>query len=257
MKLSTQQIEKLKEERAENEAKIEQLTHQNERLRASIRRMFRELTQRIKEISAVLTASRERTLAEPVTDYYSDRNKGAWSHTARIGNLKSMSQMVNFLRTSELHTVADLDSRKNSLYAKLEEKENSGKTAESRMKEISELLRMVDIYQENKEIYDKWYNTKFTLTKNKLKADHEKEIRKFQMAARKLKPYFHAGKLPLTKWRNELAALEKEHEQRKAELNALKAEVRSLTQIAVAVDCALGDERKKEREAQRHHEAER
>ena len=34
MKLSTQQIEKLKDERAENEAKIEQLTHQNERLKA-------------------------------------------------------------------------------------------------------------------------------------------------------------------------------------------------------------------------------
>ena len=34
MKLSAQQIEKLKEEREENEAKIEQLTHQNERLKA-------------------------------------------------------------------------------------------------------------------------------------------------------------------------------------------------------------------------------
>lgn len=126
------------------------------------------------------------------------------------------------------------------------------------MKEISELLRMVDIYQENKDIYDKWHNTKFTLTKNKLKADHEKEIQKFQMAARKLKPHFHDGKLPLTKWRNELAALEKEQEQRKAELNAMKSEVRSLTQIAVAVDYALDDERKKEREAQqRRHETER
>ena len=34
MEQSTQQIQKLKEERAENEAKIEQLTHQNERLKA-------------------------------------------------------------------------------------------------------------------------------------------------------------------------------------------------------------------------------
>jgi len=34
MKRNTQQIEKLKDEPAENEAKIEQLTHQNERLKA-------------------------------------------------------------------------------------------------------------------------------------------------------------------------------------------------------------------------------
>ena len=38
MERSTQQIQNLKNERAENEAKIEQLTHQNERLKA------RELT---------------------------------------------------------------------------------------------------------------------------------------------------------------------------------------------------------------------
>ena len=34
MEQSTHQIQRLKEERAENEAKIEQLTHQNERLKA-------------------------------------------------------------------------------------------------------------------------------------------------------------------------------------------------------------------------------
>ena len=34
MERSTQQIQRLKEERAENEATIEQLTHQNERLKA-------------------------------------------------------------------------------------------------------------------------------------------------------------------------------------------------------------------------------
>ena len=34
MERRTQQIQKLKNERAENEAKIEQLTHQNERLKA-------------------------------------------------------------------------------------------------------------------------------------------------------------------------------------------------------------------------------
>ena len=231
---------------------------QTNQLRASIHRMFRELTQRIREISAVLTAPRERSLAELVTDYYSDRNAGAWSRTAKIGNLKSMSQMVNFLRTNNLHTVADLDSRKNSLYAKLEEKETSGKAAESRMKETSELLRQAQNYADSKPIYDKWYGIRFSGMKEKYKTEHEAELRKYQMAARKLKPHFHDGRLPLTKWRNELVALEKEHEQRKAELNALKAEVRSLTQIAVTVDYALGDKRKKEREAQqRRHETER
>jgi len=231
---------------------------QTNRMAAGIRKMLAELTARIKEIAAILTAPQEKTLSQIVMDYYDERNKGAWSRTARIGNLKSMSQMVNFLRQHNLRTVEDLEKRKDSLQTKLDEKQESAKAAEARMKEISELLRMVDIYQENKDIYDKWYNTKFTLTKNKIKADHEKEIQKFQMAARKLKPHFRDGKLPITKWRNELEALEQQYEKDKAEINAIKTEARSLTQISIAVKSALQDDEKKYREVQqRRYEAER
>ena len=42
MERSTQQIQKLKDERAENEAKIEQLTHQNERLKARERHLAKK-----------------------------------------------------------------------------------------------------------------------------------------------------------------------------------------------------------------------
>lgn len=230
---------------------------QTNRLKASIRKMLAELTARIKEISAILTAPQERTLTQIVMDYYDERNKGAWSRTARIGNLKSMSQMVNFLQQHNLRTVEDLDRRKNTLQAKLDEKQKSGKAAETRMKEISELLRMVDIYQENKDIYDKWYNTKFAIVKNKIKADHEKEIQKFQMAARKLKPHLQNGNIPISQWRKELTALEKEYEQNKAEVNAIKTEARSLTQISIAVSYAVEDKKKEHEAQQRRHEAER
>lgn len=231
---------------------------QTNRMAAGIRKMLAELTARIKEIAAILTAPQEKTLSQTVMDYYDKRNKGAWSRTARIGNLKSMSEMVNFLQRHNLRTVEDLEKRKDSLQAKLDVKQKSVKAAEVRMKEISELLRMVDIYAENKEIYDKWYNTKFALMKNKIKADHEKEIQKFQMATRKLKPHFRDGKLPITKWRNELEALEQQYEKDKAEINAIKTEARSLTQISIAVKSALRDDEKKHREVQqRQHETER
>ena len=230
---------------------------QTNRMAASIRKMLAELTARIKEIAAILTAPQEKTLSQFIRDYYDERNKGAWSRTARIGNLKSMSEMINFLNSHNLRTVEDLEKRKDNLQTKLEGKQKSVKAAETRMKEISELLRMVDIYQENKDIYDKWYNAKFTLTKNKIKADHESEIQKFQMAARKLKQHFHDGKLPITKWRNELSSLEKEYEQSKAEINAIKSEARSLTQISIAVKSALRETERKERELQPRHETER
>lgn len=230
---------------------------QTNRMAAGIRKMLAELTARIKEIAAILTAPQEKTLSQIVMDYYDERNKGAWSRTARIGNLKSMSEMVNFLQQHNLRTVEDLEKRKNSLQTKLDGKQKSIKASETRMKEISELLHMVDIYQENKDIYDKWYNTKFPLMKNKIKADHEKEIQKFQMAARKLKPHLQNGNIPISQWRKELSSLEKEYEKNKAEINAIKTEARSLTQISIAVSYAVED-KKKEHEAQRRrHETER
>lgn len=231
---------------------------QTNRMAAGIRKMLAELTARIKEIAAILTAPQEKTLSQIVMDYYNERNKGAWSRTARIGNLKSMSEMINLINSLDIRTVDDLEKRRDSLQTKLDGKQKSVKAAETRMKEISELLRMVNIYTENKDIYDKWYNTKFPLMKNKIKADHEKEIQKFQMAARKLKPHLQNGNIPISQWRKELSSLEKEYEKNKAEINAIKGEARSLTQISIAVKKAIEGERKQEQLVpHRRHETER
>ena len=225
---------------------------------ASIRKMLAELTARIKEIAAILTAPQEKTLSQFIRDYYDERNKGAWSRTARVGNLKSMSEMINLINSLDIRTVDDLEKRRDRLEAKLDGKQRTVKAAEAKMKEISELLRMVDIYTENKEVYDKWYNTKFTVMKNKYKSEHEDEIWQFQMAARKLKPHFRDGKLPITKWRNELDALEQEYEKDKKEINAIKREAQSLTQISITVKKAIEGERKQEQRVQhRQHDHER
>lgn len=117
-------------------------------LRQSIRQLLAELSMRIREISEILTAPREQTLTELVTAYYTQRSKGAWSNTAKVGNLKSMSQMVNYLQHNNLRTLSDLAERKNALCAKLKAREESSKTAENRMKEVSELLRQAQ-YKEN------------------------------------------------------------------------------------------------------------
>ena len=224
-------------------------------LRQRIRKLLAELSQHIREISEILTAPREQTLTELVTEYYTLRNKGAWSSTARVGNLKSMSQMVNYLQDNHLRTLSDLAEYKDTLYAKLKAREESSKTAENRMKEVSEFLRQAQNYTDTRPTYDKWYSIKFKGAKERFKTEHDTELRKYYAAERKLKPYFHDGKLPLTKWRNELSALETECEQNQTELNAMKREVQSLRQITIAVDYALKDQQDKHEI--RNHEQER
>ena len=103
---------------------------------------------------------------------------------------------------------------------------------------------------------NKWYSIKFKGAKERFKTEHDTELRKYYAAERKLKPYFHDGKLPLTKWRNELSALEAECEQNQTELNAMKCEVQSLRQITIAVDYALHNEQsvQKSRHVKRNDE---
>ena len=209
---------------------------QTNQLKANIRKMLQELTARIKEITAILSAPKEQTLAELIMDYYDERNKGAWSVYARVGNLKSMSQLMNYIRENNLRTIADLEARVSAQQEQLDARFSSCKSIEAKMKETDELLRLAQSYADTKPIYDEWYRIKFKGKKDKFKEEHMSELRKYYAAERKLKPHFRDGKLPLTKWRKDAATLEAEYASMQTEINALRDDVRNLRQVALAVN---------------------
>ena len=221
-------------------------------LKAAIRKMLAELSQRIKDISDALSSPKEPTLAELVTDYYDKRNAGAWSLTAKLSNLKSLSQMVAYLQEHNLYTAADLNAMRDDYHSKLDKKATESKAVESRMKEITDLLRQAQNYAETKPVHDKWYGIKFKGQKEKFKNEHEDELRVYHAADRKLKPHLKDGKLPITKWKKELASLENEFAVIKSELDAMQSEVRDLRQIAVAVDSALYERERQKNPTERN-----
>ena len=65
-------------------------------------------------------------LSALLTGYYESRNAGAWSHNAKIGNLKNFAEAVN----------------------------TSLKAKRDRLNELKELLRLVDLYRDTKPVYD-------------------------------------------------------------------------------------------------------
>lgn len=70
----------------------------------------------------------------------------------------------------------------------------SGKQA--RIKELDELLRMADYYQQGKPVADKLKTIRFNAFRQKYKAEHENVLRTFYMTERKLKNQWVDGKLP-------------------------------------------------------------
>ena len=85
----------------------------------------------------------------------------------------------------------------------------SGKQA--RIKELDELLRMADYYQQGKPVADKLKTIRFNAFRQKYKAEHENVLRTFYMTERKLKNQWVDEKTPLIHaWRKEKAKLETE-----------------------------------------------
>ena len=227
-------------------------------MRKNIASMLKELFAAIREINRELKAQKAPDLAEIVTDYYSKRNAGAWSVYAKVGNLKNMSQLVNYVRENNLHTVADLEARVSAQQEKLDARSNACKSIEAKLKETAELLRQAQNYADTKPIYDEWYRIKFKGKKDKFKEEHESELRKYYAAERKLKPHFHDGKLPLTKWRKDIAVLEAEYAAMQTEMEALRDDVRNLRQVTLAVNSADRERQQlSEQSKNRHHENER
>ena len=197
--------------------------------------MLREAKQKIavlvdwlKEVKAELSKPQPPTLVELLSAYYDNRNKGAYSSKARIANLKRLSEAVSYLETKGLYTADDLDAALHTMQDKIDTLKKSASGKQARIKELDELLRMADYYEDGKPVADKLKTIRFEKSRQKYKAEHDDTLRLFYMAERKLKRQVVDGKLPAAAWREEKARLETEYRDLQTELTPLYADVKKL-----------------------------
>ena len=200
--------------------------------------MFREAKHKIaalidwlKEVKAELSKPQPPTLVELLSAYYDNRNKGAYSSKARIANLKKLSEAVSYLETKGLYTADDLDAALHTMQDKIDTLKKSASGKQVRIKELDELLRMADYYEDGKPVADKLKTIRFEKSRQKYKAEHDDTLRLFYMAERKLKRQVVDGKLPAAAWREEKARLETEYRDLQTELTPLYADVKKLWTI--------------------------
>ena len=74
----------------------------------SLRKKIVSLLDWLKEAHEELNKPQAPNLAQLLSEYYTNRNAGAWSQKAKTGNLKEFNQTVNFLMQNRLYTVEDL-----------------------------------------------------------------------------------------------------------------------------------------------------
>ena len=211
--------------------------------------MLREAKQKIaalidwlKEVKAELSKPQPPTLVELLSAYYDNRNKGAYSSKARIANLKKLSEAVSYLEARHLYTADDLDSALHTMQSKIDTLKKSAFGKQARIKELDELLRMVQFYTEGKPVFDKLATIKWKGKREQFMFENENALRLYHMAERKLKPHFKDGKLPITAWCKERDRLEQEYKTGQAELSPIHAEVKKLWQIKYKVEQVIHEQ---------------
>ena len=197
--------------------------------------MLREAKQKIaalidwlKAVKTELSKPQPPTLVELLSAYYDNRNKGAYSSKARIANLKKLSEAVSYLKAKHLYTADDLDAALHTMQDKIDTLKKSASGKQARIKELDELLRMADYYEDGKPVADKLKTIRFEKSRQKYKAEHDDTLRLFYMAERKLKRQVVDDKLPAAAWREEKARLETEYRDLQTELTPLYADVKKL-----------------------------
>ena len=174
-------------------------------------------------------------LAQMLSEYYTSRNAGAWSQKAKIGNLKEFNEIVNYLMQNKLTTPEKLQERVSTLSDRIDTLKSSMRGKSDRMKELDELLRMVQFYTKGKPVADKLATIKWKIKRQQFASENENALRLYHMAERKLKPYFKDGKLPITSWRKEREQLEQGYTDTQTELSPLHADAKKLWAIHYSI----------------------
>lgn len=236
----------------------------NRMIRAT-NRLLREIAQKIKDILAAIEDA-NRKMREPASPVLSEilmrrmeeRNAGAWSNKAKLGNLKEASQLLILLQERSIFTLADFEN-----YMKSYQEKSSAMTAalrakSDRMKELEELIRFAESFNELKPVYDELNKIKFKKAQDKFKADHERELRLFHLAKRKLDAAAPDHRIPIEAWQRELDELSKSYAAESETLKPIRAELKELYRIKSKLDPFLREkaqdkntENRKEKHAQK------
>lgn len=208
----------------------------------NLRKKISALLDWLKEAHEELKKPQTPNLAQILGEYYSERNAGAWSQRAKVQNLKEFNKVCNYLLQHNLTSLEDLQERVSALDQHIATLKGYFRGKSNRMKELDELLRMVQFYAAGKPVAEKLATIKWKGKQEQFAAENENTLRLYHMAERKLKPYFKDGKLPITSWHKERERLEQEYKDGQAELSPIYVEVKKLWKIKYTVDQAIHEQ---------------
>lgn len=214
------------------------------RMLRSMRATIAALKDWIQEAKVILKEPQEIYLAQLLSEAHTMRNQTAMTYArgktkAKKNNLKRFMDECNYLKQRGVLTLNDFEKYLSSVDEKVEAGKSSMNQKQTRLKELQQLMEDAKTYAELKPIFDEMKKEKyrFTKAKEKYKAEHEGELRRFYMVKRKLKEKgFEKEPFPLSVWQKEFSELSARREDEYQKYKLMQKDLTLLYQIKGDVD---------------------
>ena len=204
----------------------------------SVRKKIAALLDWLKEAKTELTKPQTPNLFSLLQDYFNQRNAGAYSQRAKVNNLKEYSELCQYLLDKGITDITTLEAHVNKLRTTTDnlKKKLDAQTAE--MKMLRKIPEYFEDYKRLKPVFDGLQKIKYTKAREKYKADHAADLKRFYEARRIISQKFPDGKYDRKALEAEYAELERQHDTTYAEFKAIRAESQQLWKIKSHIDTA-------------------
>ena len=214
-------------------------------LMAAIRKTIKSLLEWIADVSEAtkeaLAEMKEQnaspTLAGLLNEYLNVRKEERrdWSRYGQnkgsLADVQAVSKAVAYLRDHNLYTLKDLDEALQEVNGRAASIRSAIKTAETRMKTITQIQKAVSVCKEHKAVKDKYLKIGWKAAQAVYAETHKDALSAFDKSFRYLKKQGLDLRVDLTALQSEFDTLAKSVEENNAKLSEVKAELQPLKDV--------------------------
>ena len=214
-------------------------------LMAAIRKTIKSLLEWIADVSEAtkeaLAEMREHnaspTLAGLLNEYLNVRKEERrdWSRYGQnkgsLADVQAVSKAVAYLRDHNLYTLKDLDEALQEVNSRAATIRSATKTAENRMKTITQIQKAVSVCMEHKPVKDKYVKIGWKTAQAVYAETHKDALSAFDKSFRFLKKQGLDLRVDLTALQSEFDTLAKSVEENNTKLSEVKAELQPLKDV--------------------------
>ena len=203
-----------------------------------IKKKIAALLDWLKEMKAEMAKPQTMDLFAMLQLYFDQRNAGAYSQRAKVSNLKEYSELTQYLLDHDIHDIEMLEACVNDLRATTDGLKKKLDTQTVDMKILRKIPEHFETYKQLKPVFDGLQKIKFTKAREKYKAEHSHDLKRFYETRRVITQKFPDGKFDRKALESEYAELERQHDSTYAEFKAIRADSQILWKIKSHIDTA-------------------